>query len=84
MERFNSKDTKQRYRYNLGLKAILQNGQVVDIYEDTKKNLLELSHFIVQNSNYNYAELQKIDIREMLRISDMVEKDIKRRIEYSK
>ena len=76
--------TKPRYKYDFGLKAILQNGKEVDKYEDVKESMMELTHFITQNSNYQYSELTKMDIREFLKIFAYVEKDIQRKITQSK
>ena len=75
---------RPRYKYNFGVKALLQDGKTVDTYEDTKENIAELVHFVTQNSNYRYSELQNMDIRDFLKVFKFVEKDIKRRIEHSK
>lgn len=84
MARLDSKKGGEHYLYNLGYKAILKNGKVVDTYQDTKDNLAEIIHFTVQNSNYTHSELGKMDIRELLGVFEMVEKDISRKIANSK
>ena len=63
---------------------MLQDGKTVEVYEDIKENIAELVHFVTQNSNYRYSELQNMDNREFLKVFKFVEKDIKRRIEHSK
>lgn len=75
---------RPRYKYNFGIKALLQDGKTVDTYEDTKENIAELVHFVTQNSNYRYSELMDMDIRVFLKIFSFVEKDIKRKIANSK
>lgn len=84
MERDEKDRSKPRYRFDFGLKAMLQDGKTVEVYKDIKENIAELVHFITQNSNYRYSELQSMDIREFLKVFSFVEKDIKRKIEHSK
>ena len=84
MARDEKRSASPRYKYHFGLKAMLQDGKTVNTHDDIKDNVDELVHFIVQNSNYRYDELMKMNIDVFLKIFSFVEKDIQRKIAQSK